>query len=87
MTNIPDWAWERVDSMVPPNSLFSAYRVAFATYIAEHEEPPVDLLLIEATDLALGHEIWDTNADLEAAKSLAFVALRRGIELGKEGAA
>lgn len=70
----------------------------FARYIAQHEEPPVDPLLIEARELAAKHYeqvgsyiLADATRSGER-DSLGLIkviaeALRRGIELGKAGAA
>jgi hypothetical protein len=59
MSDIPEWAVKRATdltseamkdgSWLPIGGHASA---AFARYIAEHEEPPVDPLLIEAREIA-----------------------------------
>lgn len=74
--------------------------VALARYIAAHEEPPVDPLLIEARELVArtNHDQWpDSPWHLNEAQELrsggrdftlvlqaAHNGLRRGIELAKE---
>lgn len=57
---IPEWAWERAEVLCKaersstdwwtPNRDFPSVS-ALARYIAQHEEPPVDPLLIEARKL------------------------------------
>lgn len=56
---IQDWAKERVGKLMcgeagllSGDSRFEALRNAFARYIQHHEKPPVDLLLVEARQLA-----------------------------------
>lgn len=66
---------------------------AFARYIAEHEEPPVDPLLIEAREIAA--ETWRNAGSIRYADNIeagrrdgandvviALAALRRGVEIG-----
>jgi len=62
MSDIPEWAVKRATdltneamrdgSWLPIGGHASA---AFARYIAEHEEPPVDPLLIEAREIVKAH--------------------------------
>lgn len=96
--NPPEWAKMRVrelwaaEGKINPNGDW--FR-AFARYIAEHEKPPVDPLLIEARELAadsaakLQHpSVSDIRAgrkddDLSYGVGLALAALHRGIELGR----
>lgn len=59
------------------------WRRSFARYIATHEPEPVDPLLIEAANMASNHAVWDTKDDYKAAKTLALVALKRGMELAR----
>lgn len=65
---------------------------AFARYIAEHEEAPVDPLVLEARTLVECTIHWSpqTDRNLQAGKNdasnemkVALAALRRGIEIGK----
>lgn len=105
---IPQWAIERAAELaceVATKPIYNADKVvnlhldqAFASYIAKHEEPPVDPLLIEAREIAAKHYDgvcrYNTaeacrNGKWDGAPSvqLALAALRRGIELGKAGAA
>jgi hypothetical protein len=68
--------------------------VAFARYIAEHEEPPVDPLLIEAREIASNSRIGagklgsmiirEGGGDDAEDVQLAYAALRRGMELAKQ---
>lgn len=86
-----DWSDERkLDHMVSVSS-----DKAFARYIAEHEEPPVDPLLIEARGILAAHgeamDYVDSHAaayregagDDREEMTIALAALRRGIELGE----
>jgi hypothetical protein len=64
---------------------------AFARYIAEHEEPPVDPLLIEARKLASelskdagSFDFISGRFDDWYAVRAALAALRRGMELARE---
>lgn len=97
--DIPTWAAARAHSLIaaePEGTLWSASaEYAFARYIAEHEEPPVDPLLIEARKV-LGDwadETWGSGSNFAAEyrngvlnddsnSRLALAALKRGIELG-----
>lgn len=106
---IPQWALERAAELANKEAgvtggFTAAYMTeadlgrAFACYIAQHEEPPVDPMLIEAREIAAKH--YDEQGNSRAAKTcrggycdttgtLQMIAegLRRGIELGKAGAA
>jgi len=106
---IPQWALERAAQLANKEAgvtggFTAAYMTeadlgrAFARYIAQHEQPPVDPLLIEAREIAAkyydGVCRYNTaeacrNGKWDGAPSvqLALAALRRGIELGKAGAA
>ena len=88
MDDIPDWAWDRAKRMIDgqPNTgpgwakslaPIGAVR-AFARYIAEHEEPPVDPLLIEAEQIVDKHTYTHDGLRYAVAE-----ALRRGIEIGR----
>lgn len=109
MTDIPKWAAERavelVDQEAPHRFTVAAGWVgcpsnptitAFARYIAEHEQPPVDPLLVEARKIIAKHFERDGlssaardaragKSDHVAAVKAAYEALRRGIEIGKGG--
>lgn len=72
-------------------ALRSAVR-AGAIIIAEHEEAPVDPLLIEAIELVCAESITRTDNQIAAIRNrqagndkveLALTALRRGMELAK----
>lgn len=91
-TDIPQWALDRVYELTG----FGSSWKAFARYIAQHEQPPVDPLLLEAREIAA--EVYERqslpefagrlrdgfNDDDEATLS-ALAGLRRGIEIGREG--
>lgn len=58
---VPEWAYDRLGAIVGDRSYATAVANdpkvmnighAFARYIAEHEEPPVDPLLVEARQIA-----------------------------------
>ena len=94
MDDIPVWVIERVCDLATivlreryptgrtlPGSLDVRNEVAtaFARYIAEHEEPPVDPLLIEAEQIV---DKYDYT--FNGLRNAVAEALRRGIELGKQ---
>lgn len=77
---IPDWAIDRAVVLAGGVAGMSTDALhAFAHYIAEHEEPPVDPLSEEAIKLVRNFEagLFDSNVPL------ALAALRRGMEIGK----
>ncbi len=102
MSEIPQWALERAralrdEQMFPGN--MCPMDNAFALYIAAHETPPVDPIMVKARLLVAETQHnwpdspWHLNqvARLIAGdedKSLvvmaAYEGLRRGIELGRE---
>jgi hypothetical protein len=96
-----NWTSERILAEMerPRGSYgFAALVLAYAKLIAEHEEAPVDPLLIEARKLVAarytGHdkdlfaEMTLSGEDDETdAVQNALAALRRGVELGKSGEA
>ncbi len=89
--DIPEWAMERAFALanadvVPTTDLstWTAAITAFAAYIAAHEEPPVDPLLIEAREI-LRHYGYERTGTAE--EGLALAGIRRGIELAKAGEA
>lgn len=100
MTDIPEWAKERVRVLTnaeggPSNKWITCHRNAFARYIAEHEEPPVDPLLIEAREMAAkvafdkdwfvhGESIQSGQRDDHSDVQIALAALKRGMELARE---
>lgn len=100
MADIPGWAIERAFERakehghvgVPCGAID-----AFARYIAAHEEPPVDPLLIEAREIAVrvlnqhpnpspitASEIRSGSWDRQPVVQAPFAALRRGMELARE---
>jgi hypothetical protein len=88
--NPPEWAFNRVAELVGyvdghgPRG--SRAGVAFARYIATHEDAPVDPLELEADNLASGHHVWANEDEYSAAISLALAALKRGMELASRKA-
>ncbi|WP_324695442.1 hypothetical protein [Novosphingobium sp. RL4] len=101
----PEWAIERAielgDNPPSPNvkqvvespHAYHGY-IAFARYIAEHEEAPVDPLLIEARALVAARYNDSFGAEHKAATLAGeddssepirncLIALRRGIEIGR----
>jgi hypothetical protein len=104
---IPQWAKERACELANAIHEYPRFTVdhldrdwpslqAFARYIAAHEEPPVDPLLVEARKIACGIGIdrsygraWQTavasGADDQNEYILgALAGLKRGIELASE---
>lgn len=112
---IPQWAIERAcelanaadplanwrpANLAPDSNVFVPGSMkALARYIAEHEEPPIDPLLIEAREIAGkfyidcggGHEpnhsadiIRKGEGDNTIAVQCALAAIRRGIEIASE---
>jgi len=105
MSDIPEWAVKRATdltseamkdgSWLPIGGHASA---AFARYIAEHEEPPVDPLLIEAREIAAAAieavpGEWSRHPpdsyragehDDEPGLKAIVTALKRGMELARE---
>lgn len=102
--DIPDWARQRMlklagegaDADLPWSK---DVENAFARYIAQHEEPPVDPLLIEAREIAAkvvekaendGEEYdWSRHCrsgsyDDRSDVQIALAALKRGMELERE---
>lgn len=87
---IPQWAKERACELANAESLSVAGRiwgmtdtavVAFARYIAAHEEPPVDPLVEEAQRIADFNRI-NLSAQPRVEDAL-LRALRRGMELAR----
>lgn len=108
MTDIPAWAFKRAAELskdeeprihwAGDKAAVYASMGAFARYIAEHEQPPVDPLLVEAREIVAKY--YDDEGQPNHAQAIragnwnetglvksALAALRRGIELAKEGAA
>lgn len=111
MSKPPVWAVERANELainagmpverarVFDGPYTAPLQTAFARYIAEHEEPPVDPLLIEARQVAVetlalhanhspitAREIREGNWDKQPIVQAPLAALRRGIEIGKSKA-
>ena len=94
MTDIPEWALHRVTELHTKNATEALWDV-FARYIAEHEEPPVDPLLIEAREICAaqseeegGNVSWAREVrcgELDDCDEVICTlrGLKRGIELGK----
>lgn len=108
---IPKWAAGKARSLADAETTsgdigdeasllaLACYRAAFARYIASHEEPPVDPLLIEAREIvAQAQHDWPDNpwhlneaAELRAGNrdytlvlKGTLAGLRRGVEIGRE---
>lgn len=87
-TEIPQWAMERAKRLVEGvwqatdhKTVHECWESAFAAYVAEHEEPPVDPL----------EEKLEKEADRfmrvdQPTRYIVLAALRRGIEIGKSDA-
>jgi hypothetical protein len=90
-----DIADPRLFSTYPEGGYRNQCVVAFARYIAEHEDPPVDPLLIEAREIcaldcekfrllsSAGNYRRGVN-DKGDTLRVVITALKRGIELGKQ---
>ena len=102
MNDIPEWASERAQALAKDETLHEGYtrtHRAFARYIAEHEEPPVDPLLLEARelcarqaegDLGGNYGLYDAQGHREGKWDDTFqidlvkAALKRGMELARK---
>lgn len=91
--DIPQWAKERACALVQAHTdslTPSGYLQAFAHYIAAHEEPPVDPLLVEAREIAagfnglIGDKVRSGQMDKSDHVCIAVKAIRRGMELGRD---
>lgn len=106
MSDIPEWAVRRAVEMANQTAGYTVqnshqarldtlgpYGKSLARYIAEHEEPPVDPLLIEAREIAATNfelagagfpeEVRAGAWDHKTCVIVALAALKRGIEIGK----
>lgn len=102
---VPEWAKARVVELINATSSqpnvraievdwtdrYLSVPLAFARYIAEHEEPPVDLLLIEAREIAstirpaFADDFRSGAVDATSTEvPVALAALRRGMELARK---
>ena len=95
----PEWAWKRMRDLTAVEVATNAREVAFARYIAAHEEAPVDPLLLEAREIVkavlhsgTGHTRCNCAAEIDAGKwdgkgkvETALRSLRRGIEIAGGG--
>lgn len=96
----PEWAIQRALAELCVGGQPVCHVVkGFARYIAEHEEPPVDPLLIEAREIVAGwyvqnppkcrvlsnspEHIRDGKCDDRGEVRQALSALKRGMELGR----
>lgn len=93
----PKWAMDRARELAGLNRCLigdAQVHYAFAAYIAQHESPPVDPLLIEAREAAAtaaGARPWssfcrDGSYDSTHAVQAALAGVKRGMELGRERA-
>lgn len=102
---IPQWAKERACELanaanpkwgftVATTAWDNEFPLAFARYIAEHEEPPVDPLLVEAREIVKetltpeNHKRCDCRGEIDRGEwdrgqkvRAALAALKRGMEL------
>jgi len=79
MTDIPAWAFDRVDKLAAEGR---TEKTAFAKYISEHEEAPVDPLLVEAVNAV--YDMWRRGSikrDMTVKEAITR-AVKRGIEIG-----
>ncbi len=93
---IPDWAIRRAaeeEEKVTASLPYNRCQMAFARYIMEHEEEPVDPLLEEAREICAeeigpnkAYQCRNGDRDGYIETRTALAALKRGIELGKGGA-
>lgn len=102
MTDVPDWAMRRAfEASGLQNSRCIVARnrdmawckaiEAFARYIAKHEQPPIDPLLIEARKLVAARPncreyaegVMCGEEDEHPSVQNALIALRRGLELAR----
>jgi hypothetical protein len=96
---LPRWAMDRAHELARAEQVDAGYFEALTRYIAAHEEPPVDPLLVEAREIALKfalpgrmHGIASAFVrkgaadDTDSVKAV-LAALNRGIELAKSGGA
>lgn len=98
---IPEWAMNKAEALVrdlrdPSIFWMDRHRNAFARYIAEHEEPPVDPVIREARQIC-ADELSRRGSERAAREylagyydqcngpnmSIAVAALKRGMELAK----
>ncbi len=94
-TAIPEWAFNRAKVLAKDEAFDGGYtrtHQAFARYIAEHEEPPVDPILLEARKIVAEHCLLETSKrcvmsgerDSWLSVKAAIDALKRGIEISEE---
>jgi hypothetical protein len=97
MSDIPEWAVKRANDLTSEAMKDGSWlpfgghaSAAFARYIAEHEEPPVDPLLIEAREIGATHCPESADAfrvglrDGHSSVKAILAALKRGMELAQE---
>lgn len=105
MTELPDFAIEKACKLARSGwsldqakqwmnvNMYGMSIQGFAAYIAEHEEAPIDQLLLDARSIAAdiaekdGQTIWSSRVDLGLEDGhpdvlIALAALKRGIEIG-----
>lgn len=89
----PVWAVERAKALRDGGYARGdrTLTITFARYIAEHEQPPADPLLVEARKLVADSSaivdrasVLNGRADDSVGVRMALSALRRGIEIAKE---
>lgn len=92
---IPQWARERANALTRLEGPMSGRGTAFARYIAQHEQPPVDPDVIAVRDILatyieeMGGDAWqpmrmrDGRYDGELEFAAALAAYRKHKEAGK----
>ena len=95
----PEWALDRAEAILFPDrrTIFlmrgGSVLQNLALYVAAHEEPPVDPLLIEAREIVANADVSRTLNQTMAIREgrggerqveIALAALKRGIELAEE---
>lgn len=76
--DIPEWAVKRADDLAYAADGF--YSTAFARYIAEHEQPPVDEDLMLARDIVDGlgrYSLGTWQGDIAVSGALAAIKATR----------
>ena len=83
--DVPQWAWLKADSLIKQPDTLHRAREAFARYIAQHEEPPVDPL-VQAFDEIHGYQIREGETWSQSiADRLRAALAKRGLEIREIG--
>jgi hypothetical protein len=93
---IPEWAKERVSALTveerDKTGFAGSVRRAFERYVAEHEDPPVDPILVAAREIvsttfnfpATKKALFDGKLDHWTSVKLTEAGIRRGLAMAKE---